>query len=127
MTADEMRRLIERYLDAYNRFDIAGMLATMSPDVHFENVANGVVTASTEGQAELGALAEQSAGWFASRHQKLVDFLANGDTASAEIAFSAVLAQDLPNGPKQGDKLELEGRTEFRVQDGQICSIRDIS
>ncbi len=127
MTADETRRLIERYLDAYNRFDIAGMLATMSPDVRFENVANGSVTASTEGQAELRALAEQSAALFASRCQKLLAFSLDGDTARAEIAFSAILAQDLPNGPKQGEKLELLGRTEFCVRDGLICSIRDIS
>ena len=127
MTADETRKLIEHYLDAYNRFDIAGMLATMSPDVHFENVANGCVTASTDGQTELRALAEQSAGLFASRCQRLLELSLDGDTASAEIAFSAILAQDLPNGPKQGEKLELLGRTEFCVRDGLICSIRDIS
>ncbi|WP_412479061.1 nuclear transport factor 2 family protein [Azonexus sp. IMCC34839] len=127
MTADETRKLIERYLDAYNRFDITGMLATMSPDVRFENVANGSVTASTEGQAELRTLAEQSAGLFASRCQRLLAFSLDGDTASAEIAFSAILAQNLPNGPKRGEKLELRGRTEFCLRDGKICSIRDIS
>ena len=127
MTSAEMHTQIERYINAYNRFDLNGMLATMSPDVHFENIANGSVTASTEGQTELRALAEQSAGLFASRHQKLLKCSFDGDTARAEIAFSAILAQDLPNGPKQGEKLEFQGRTEFCLRDGLIRSIRDIS
>ncbi len=46
MLADDPHRtLIERYLAAYNAFDVPGMLALLDPDVAFEIVSGGQVTA----------------------------------------------------------------------------------
>ena len=38
---DPHRALIERYVTAYNAFDVPGMLAVLHADVTFENVAAG--------------------------------------------------------------------------------------
>ena len=37
----EQRDLIARYVAAYNRFDVDGMLALVADDVRFENVSAG--------------------------------------------------------------------------------------
>jgi hypothetical protein len=127
MNATEIRALIDRYIDAYNRKDIAAMLLTVHADVEFNNISNGVVNAHTAGVAELKALAEQSVSLFSERHQDIVAFDNTENSAAASIKFRAVVANDLPNGLKEGQLLEMEGRSEFEFLDGLISKIDDIS
>jgi hypothetical protein len=58
----EQRDLIAQYVAAYNRFDVDGMVALLTDDVRFENVASGRVTAAAAGAAEFRALAERAVG-----------------------------------------------------------------
>ena len=44
--------VIRNYISAYNSFDIAGMLACLSDDIEFKNIANGEVSAHTKSKAE---------------------------------------------------------------------------
>ncbi len=127
MTHDEKIVLIERYLHAYSTFDIEGMLAVMHPDIEFKNISGGEVNAAAYGKEELRRLAGKSEDLFASRRQTVMHFEENEDQASADIAFTGVLAADLPNGMKKGEIFKLNGRSEFRFRDGKICSITDIS
>jgi hypothetical protein len=64
MDHDSRKNLVERYLAAYNRFDIDGMLALLTPDVRFENVAGGTVNAQADGIDAFRALAEQGKAMF---------------------------------------------------------------
>ena len=41
MKEDDKRSLIKRYLDAYNAFDIDGMMSVIHPDIEFKNVSRG--------------------------------------------------------------------------------------
>jgi ketosteroid isomerase-like protein len=127
MNSVEMRALVERYIDAYNRTDIAEMLLTVHPDVEFKNISGGIVNASTSGIAEFKALAERSLTLFSERHQDILSFETTGTQAVASIGFRAVVAHDFPNGPKKGQVLEWSGRSEFEFLDGVISKITDIS
>lgn len=127
MSPTEMRALVDRYIDAYNRMDVDGMLLAVHPDVTFENISGGVVNARTEGIAELKALAQQALSLFSERHQRILSFETDGSRAAASIAFRAVLAVDMPNGPRQGQVMSLSGRSEFEFKEGAICKISDIS
>ena len=49
MDDQEKRALIDRYLAAYNAFDVDAMMETLHPAVQFENVAGGAVDASASG------------------------------------------------------------------------------
>ena len=123
-----MRSLVERYIDAYNRKDVAAMLALVHPLVKFQNIAGGEVNASTHGIAELEALARQSPALFSERRQTLQTFTRQGPVAMVTVAFHAVVAADLPAlGLKQGDVMDLAGRSEFEFRDGLISKITDIS
>jgi ribosomal protein S18 acetylase RimI-like enzyme/ketosteroid isomerase-like protein len=124
---DKRRDLIERYIAAYNAFDVEGMLALMNPEVVFRNIAGGEVTAETEGIEALRALAMRSKGLFSSRRQEIKGLSLSGNRASADIAFEGVLAVDLPGGPKAGDTLRIAGRSEFEFRDGSIARITDIN
>lgn len=127
MSPTEIRTLVDRYIDAYNRMDVRDMLANVHPQVEFRNISAGVVSASTNGVAELRSLAQQSLSLFSERHQKIESFEIQGPVAVAAIAFRAVVAADLPNGLKKGQVLTLSGRSEFEFQDGAILRITDIS
>lgn len=127
MSPAEIRVLVDRYIDAYNRKDVDTMLAGVHPQVQFENISAGVVNASTTGVEELRILAQQSLSLFSERQQKIESFEIQGPVAVATIAFHAVVAADLPNGLKKGQVLNISGCTEFEFQDGAISKITDIS
>lgn len=127
MNPTEIRALVARYIDAYNRKDIDDMLIGMHPQVEFKNISAGVVTVRTNGIGELRALAQQSLSLFSERNQKIESFELQGTVAVVAIAFRAVVAVDLPNGLKKGQVLNLSGRSEFEFQDGMISKITDIS
>ena len=127
MSPAEMRTLVDRYIDAYNRMDIDKMLLTVHLDVEFKNISGEGVNASANGIAELKVLAEQSLSLFSQRHQDILCFETSGNWAVASIGFRAIVARDLPNGLKKGQVLNLSGRTEFEFRDGAIFKITDIS
>jgi hypothetical protein len=78
MEYEEKKQLIERYVEAYNAFDLGGMLSALHPDVVFRNFSGGTETANASGLEPFRRLAEQSAGLFASRCQTLGTLIVHG-------------------------------------------------
>jgi hypothetical protein len=127
MSGANEEKIIRQYIEAYNDFDINSMLALLHPDIKFRNVSNGEMNAQTSGKSEFEALARESATLFKTRSQSIRSLHIREDKAIAEIKFIAVLAKDIPNGLKAGEKLELEGKSEFLFKDGLIWSVIDES
>jgi ketosteroid isomerase-like protein len=127
MKQEEIKHAIACYIDAYNNFDIDAMIKALAPDIRFENVSGGEVNVKTSGKTEFETLARQSVQLFASRKQTVKTIKIEGDSAFVEIEFEGILAQDLPNGSKAGQRLALKGTTEFLFMNGFISSIVDRS
>lgn len=127
MSEDEQHRLIERFIAAYNAFDVDGMVALVHPECRFQNVSGGVVTVEIAGVGAFRALAEQSAALFVSRCQTVTGSTTDGPTTAVTIAYEGVLAADLPSGMKAGDSLRLDGRSVFEFRDGAIYRLSDCS
>ncbi len=121
----EKRIVIEQYIDAYNRFDVDGMLAQLTPDVLFENVSDGQVTAACSGIAEFRELAEQSKALFSERRQTVTGLEFRLALVRAGIAWCGVFAVDVPDGPAAGTAVELQGESEFEFRGGRISRIVD--
>lgn len=121
------KEVVEGYISCYNNFDIDGMMSFLSDAVVFENESAGEINARAEGKAEFRALAEQSAGLFSSRIQEVTNMEVNRNEVVAHVLYKAVLAVDLPNGLNAGEPIELAGRSEFRLEDGKISYVKDIS
>ena len=119
--------LIERYVAAYNAFDVDGMLDTLSPDVRFENWSGGHLTAASDGRDAFRILAEQARTMFAEREQRVTALAPRGDTLVAAIAWRGQLAIDVPGGPPVGTRLAVRGESEFVVRDGQLALVVDRS
>lgn len=127
MKQEEIKEFIYRYIDAYNSFDIDAMMERLAPDIQFENVSRGEVNAKTSGKAEFEVLARQSARLFSHRKQMVKTIRIERDNAFVEIEFEGILAQDMPNGLKAGQRLALQGTSEFVFKNGFISSIVDRS
>jgi len=121
------KSLIDRYIAAYNAFDVEGMLALLAPDIVFENFSNGQRTSTVSGVDEFRRLAEASTSLFSEREQRITAWRQGPDHAVASIAYRGRLAVDMPDGPPAGTVLELQGESEFAFADGLISRIVDRS
>lgn len=121
------QQLVEAYIEAYNRFDVAGMLGPLHEAVVFRNISNGEVNLTTAGKEQFRAQAEQAKQYFSEREQRVTEWQAAGDEVTVLIDYCAVAAVALPNGLQPGDALAMQGKSVFRFENGQIISIEDIS
>ena len=127
MADSAKRTVIGQYIEAYNRFDVDGMLALLTPDVLFENVSDGQVTASSSGLVEFRRLAEQGAALFSERSQTVTALVFRPVSVLAIIAWRGVFAVDVPDGPTAGTAIELAGESEFEFVGERISRIVDRS
>jgi len=121
------QELISDYIQAYNAFDIEAMLATLSSDIQFENIENGQTTVAIQGKEEFRKLADYAASLFSSREQTITSIEWQSDSALLDIAYTATFAVDIPDGPRAGNEIHLNGHSEIYFQDGLISKIIDRS
>ncbi len=122
-----MKDLINAYVDAYNRKDVPGMLAVLHDDIRFENISNTGGTMTLTGKQAFGEQATQVVPIFSTRRQEIVTQIIADDRAAIEINYHAVVAQNLPNGWKANQQIELRGVSIFEGKDGKISRISDYS
>ncbi|KGR79456.1 nuclear transport factor 2 family protein [Ureibacillus sinduriensis] len=127
MDSNEMKSLIQSYLNAYNSFDIDAMLLYLHRDIEFRNISNGVIDAETKGIEQFRELAEQSKKIFSHRLQTIKNYSITNDKVEVEINYEGTLATDLPNGLKAGEKLQLSGKSIFKFKDKKLRLIEDYS
>jgi hypothetical protein len=123
----QKKEIIKKFIEAYNSFDIQSMLLLLHPGIKFVNISSGEITAQTTGINEFEKLANQSSSLFQMREQKITGYKETGNRVTVEVLYRAILAEDLPNGLKQGDEINLTGRSEYIFKDGLIYSIADES
>jgi hypothetical protein len=121
------QKSIENYISAYNNFDVEGMLRDLHPEIRFKNISNGETNLSLKGIKAFQQQAEQALSLFSQRKQQIQHITFHQETVEVGIAYQGILASDLPNGMKAGDKIELIGKSIFRFQNDKIIEIQDIS
>lgn len=120
-------RIIQDYVDAYNAFDIDKMVADLDENAKFVNISDGIVNMSLIGLNAFREQAEHSRNLFSTRSQTIKSFLHKEDETEIEIDYHGVLAIDLPDGPKKGEELRLQGRSVFRFSGNKIVELTDLS
>lgn len=119
--------IVKNFIEAYNSFDVKTMLDLVHPEIQFKNISGGNTDIQTSGKEEFSILASQAASLFREREQRIIALEEKDGKTYVEIQYSAVFATNLPNGIKAGDKIELNGKSEYTVKDGLIYSIIDES
>lgn len=123
---EEKQKIVEEYVNAYNNFDIEGMLKNLHQDVVFRNISNGTVDLMTIGIDEFERQAEEAKLMFSNRNQKITDTEFEDDKVEVGIDYKGTLAINFPNGLPAGSEFQLIGKSVFRFSDGKIIEIEDI-
>ena len=118
---------IERFIQAYNSFDIDGMLKDIHDDIKFENITNGRIDLATNGIDEFKKQVESAATYFKVRQEKVIDVNFKEDKIEVNIDYFGILDKDLSDDLKSGDTLRLKGKSIFKFKDNKIISIQDIT
>ena len=113
------------YIAAYNALDIPGLLACLTDDVVFRNFSDGTLTATAQGKPEFEKLARAGAALFSARKQRVRKVSCTGSEIVVEIEFTATVAQDMPNGWRAGQRVDLTGCSIFETKNGKICALTD--
>jgi hypothetical protein len=120
-------RIINNYIEAYNRFDVNRMITDFDDDMVFENIQNGELNLYLTGLAAFKEQAEQAKAYFSKRTQTITSFLHRSNETEIEINYHAVLGMDFPNGLKSGQELNLHGKSVFCFVEDRITKLTDIS
>ncbi|THB78019.1 MAG: nuclear transport factor 2 family protein, partial [Desulfobacteraceae bacterium] len=91
MDKEQIETLVQSYVKSYNRFDIAGMLKSIHPEICFKNISGDAVTASANGVHAFEALAEKAAAVFQERSQTIRSIDIQGRTARVGIDYRGIL------------------------------------
>jgi hypothetical protein len=127
MTPPDQEEIIKNYISAYNSFDLDGMFANLHSEIEFINFDKGEVNLTIIGIDAFKVQAKQAALIFKSRHQKITTIVYKGNLVEVDIHYTGILAKGLPNGLKEGDEIELSGKSVFEFHDGLIIKLVDRS
>lgn len=127
LTNQQKHTIIESYIQAYNAFDVAGMLKDLHSQVNFKNIANDQVNLELQGIEAFENQANQAKTLFSQRQQTITNIQFGEQEVTIQIDYEGTLAQDLPNGLKAGETIKLNGRSVFRFKENKISEIQDIS
>lgn len=119
--------IIKNYIDAYNSFDVSKMIMDFSDEIVFENIQNTEVTMTLNGLDEFKAQAETAKSYFSERRQTIKSFRHEAEKSEIEIEYYGVLAMDFPNGMKEKDEINLNGKSIFEFKNNKIIRLTDIS
>jgi|SRR5690606_33675931 len=126
---DIREKIIRNYVNAYNNFDVEGMIADFASDIRFTNIAGGETTLVVEGLDAFKEHALQAAGLFSQRRQTITSISpTDKDALQVEIEYWAILAQDLSDELRKGHELRLSGRSIFSFNAAnQVRELVDLS
>lgn len=123
----QLKIIIDQYLQAYNNFNIDGMVKHLHPNVEFKNITGDEVNVYIQGLETLKMQAQDSTKLFKKREMKITKQTINGDVIINKIDFKAVFNIDIPNGPQSGELIKFKNESVFKFKGDKIISIADIS
>ena len=125
MQPQEMKQVVDQYVQAYNTFDIDGMLSLMHEDIIFKIISGIRTNLSTKGKSEFVEIAEQAKEIFSSRCQKIRNYFFDSNKAVVEMDFEGILKLDLDDSITSGERLIFRDKFVFKFKDGLIVSLVD--
>ncbi len=127
MENQEMKEIVYQYFKAYSEFDVQKMGSFLHDDVEFKNISNGEVTLALNGKTAFINQAKHAVNLFEKRKIKVKSFTFEDEFLDVKLDFMGILAVDVPEDHKKGDKIEMEGRSRLKFSSDKIISIEDIN
>lgn len=127
MEPHNKEEIIKNYINAYNAFDVKGMLAVLHDHIEFINISNGETSLTLNGINAFRIQAEEACKLFKARRQEIVSIFYGDNHVEVDIKYTGIFAVDLPNGFKVDDQIEMKGKSVFQFYDGMIIKLVDMS
>lgn len=125
---EKHEQIIRDYIEAYNNFDAESMAINMTDDIKFENRNGEEITMELSSKKDFILQAKEAAIIFCERHQTIKNITYNANQAEVEISYRGIIASDVMNTLKQGEAIELAGKSIFTFnEDNKITSLTDCS
>ncbi|MCB9481810.1 MAG: nuclear transport factor 2 family protein [Desulfobacteraceae bacterium] len=128
MDRETIKTIVLKYLELFNKSDFESMTQILEPDISFENLTQDTSIVKTNGIKEFLEICRSSARIFESKQKSMITIAVENNTATAEIFFDGILAEDISKDILKGDEIRIEGYSEFEIsENGLISSIKDFS
>ncbi len=122
------KEIIEKYIEAYNNFDVNGMLENMCDNIIFQNISGGEINIETTSKIELITQMIKSRDIFSERTQTINSIEEEAGEYIVDIHFKGTWAVDMPPvGVSAGDISEMNCESRFLIENGQIVRLIDVS
>ena len=121
-----MKVIVQKYISAYNDFDIETMVSLMHADCIFESRVNNKVMLSTKGQTSFRQICNLSKKNYKYRKQIIEDFKEYDNKVEVKLYFKATLAVDIPDLGKKDEVISFETKSIFEFKSGLIYKITNL-
>jgi len=121
-----MRITVQKYISAYNDFDIETMVSLMHADCIFESRENNVVMFSTKGKTSFRQICNLSKKNYKYRNQVIEDFKHYDNKVEVKLYFKATLAVDIPDLGKKDEQIAFETKSIFEFKNDLIYKITNL-
>jgi len=118
-----MKEIVQKYINAYNNFDIEGMMSCMHTDCIFESRHNGELSFTTKGKHSFRQICSVAKNNYSFRKQIIEGFTSKGELLEVKFYFKGTLAIDLDEMGKKGEKIAFETKSIFEFKNGLIYKL----
>lgn len=118
-----MKEVVQKYISAYNDFDIETMISLMHTDCIFESRTDGMLSFTAKGKHDFRQICMVAKNNYKFRKQVIEGYTRIGDTLEVEIYFKATLANNLLDVGKKDEQIAFETKSSFEFKDGLIYKI----
>ncbi|MDY0132089.1 MAG: nuclear transport factor 2 family protein [Desulforegulaceae bacterium] len=128
MDREKIKSIVLNYINCFNNSDFESMAKILEPEVLFENLTEETSIVKTKGIKEFIEICNSSSSIFELKKKTMITIAVEKNTATAEIFFDGILSANLSDEILKGDKIRIEGYSEFEIsENGLISSIKDFS
>ncbi|HWK56521.1 MAG TPA: nuclear transport factor 2 family protein [Parapedobacter sp.] len=125
---NERTKIVYLYIKAYNELDAPNMVVHMADTIVFDHYENNQSTLHLEGIDEFKKQAAEALAYFTERRQTILSLTHKPNATEITVAYEAIAGMDFPNGIKEGDTIQISGRSVFEFSpDGKISKLTDYS
>jgi steroid delta-isomerase-like uncharacterized protein len=121
-SSDDPKRVLEAFVQAWNRHDLAAIDTLLAPDAAHEDMA---LEFRGTGVDQEKAFMRQTYGTIPDFDWRLTDVLVDGPGAAAEWTLAGTYTGDTPSGPVKGKRFSIPGASVVKTEGGKIKRFTD--
>jgi len=121
-----MKEIVQKYINAYNNFDIETMVSLMHNDCIYEGKTKGIQSFCIKGKHSFRQINMLSKNNYTFRKQVIEGFIESMNKVEVNLYFKAILAVDVSELGKKGEEIAFETKSVFEFKNGLIYKLTNL-